>query len=248
MRGSSPGGSERSRSASPADGDGAVVQADGHAVGYGPRRRSVTGLAVRALDERVAALERALRVVRGEREREPLDALARRRRARAGTAPRRRRSAPRPRARRRRVPRGGPRPAPPTARERCQQARSHLAQLLVQPHAVALDVGGRARATAARARAPASSTARRPCASQPRGRAAQPLARARRSGAATAASAACVGVEQETAATSSISVRSVWWPTDAITGTRSMRRRSGTASRRRTRTGRSASRRRARRR
>ena len=37
----------------------------------------------------------------------------------------------------------------------------------------------------------------------------------------TAASAACVGVEQETAATSSISVRSVWCPTEAMTGTRS---------------------------
>ena len=46
--------------------------------------------------------------------------------------------------------------------------------------------------------------------------------RARRgSRSATAASAACVGVEQLTAATSSISVRSVWWPTDEITGTRS---------------------------
>ena len=30
-----------------------------------------------------------------------------------------------------------------------------------------------------------------------------------------------MGVEQQTAATSSISVRSVWWPTDEITGTRS---------------------------
>ena len=38
----------------------------------------------------------------------------------------------------------------------------------------------------------------------------------------TAASAAWVGVEHDTAATSSISVRSVWWPTDAITGTRSI--------------------------
>ena len=37
----------------------------------------------------------------------------------------------------------------------------------------------------------------------------------------TAASAAWVGVEQDTAATSSISVRSVWWPTEEITGTRS---------------------------
>ena len=37
----------------------------------------------------------------------------------------------------------------------------------------------------------------------------------------TAVSAAWVGVEQLTAATSSISVRSVWWPTDAMTGTRS---------------------------
>ena len=35
----------------------------------------------------------------------------------------------------------------------------------------------------------------------------------------TADSAACVGVEQDSAATSSISVRSVWWPTEAITGT-----------------------------
>ena len=34
----------------------------------------------------------------------------------------------------------------------------------------------------------------------------------------TAASAAWVGVEQLTAATSSSSVRSLWWPTEAITG------------------------------
>src|SRR2546423_632684 len=45
--------------------------------------------------------------------------------------------------------------------------------------------------------------------------------RAARQSSGTAASAACVGVEQQTAATSSISVRSVWCPTDAITGTRS---------------------------
>ena len=35
----------------------------------------------------------------------------------------------------------------------------------------------------------------------------------------TAASAACVGVEQHTAATSSMSVRSTSWPTALITGT-----------------------------
>ena len=44
-------------------------------------------------------------------------------------------------------------------------------------------------------------------------------ARARRQSTPTASSAACVGVEQLTAATSSSSVRSVWWPTEAITGT-----------------------------
>ena len=45
-------------------------------------------------------------------------------------------------------------------------------------------------------------------------------ARAARQSIGTAASAAWVGVEQLTAATSSISVRSVWWPTEEMTGTR----------------------------
>ena len=65
-----------------------------------------------------------------------------------------------------------------------------------------------------------SSTARRPWRSQPAARRRERGAR-RAQSTGTAVSAACVGVEHATAATSSSSVRSVWWPTDEITGTRS---------------------------
>ena len=51
-------------------------------------------------------------------------------------------------------------------------------------------------------------------------------ARARAQSTPTAASAAWVGVEQLTAATSSSRVRSVWWPTEAITGTAQQRHRA----------------------
>ena len=99
--------------------------------------------------------------------------------------------------------------------------RADLAQPLVQARPVARDVLAPARARAA----PASAPARRPRGA--RGAAARPraggsAARASPQSAGTADSAACVGVEHDTAATSSISVRSVWWPTDAITGTRSI--------------------------
>ena len=101
-----------------------------------------------------------------------------------------------------------------------QRARAQLAQLLVQPRRGGARRGPPARARAARASRARSTIARRPCRSS---RAARSCSRALASpqSTGTAASAACVGVEQETAATSSISVRSVWCPTDAITGTRS---------------------------
>ena len=81
-------------------------------------------------------------------------------------------------------------------------------------------VGRRAREPGERAGA-VDDRAARPGA--PAGRpGARSAARAAAQSTGTAASAACVGVEQETAATSSISVRSVWWPTEAMTGTRSI--------------------------
>ena len=81
--------------------------------------------------------------------------------------------------------------------------------------------GGRARARAG----PACARGRRSRgrSGAPAGRpGARSAARAAAQSTATAASAACVGVEQATAATSSISVWSVWWPTEEMTGTRSI--------------------------
>ena len=77
--------------------------------------------------------------------------------------------------------------------------------------------GARERCARWRAR---SITARRACTASRPARAAT-AARASPQCSGTAVSAAWVGVEQLTAATSSISVRSVWWPTEAMTGTRS---------------------------
>ena len=191
----------------------------------------VTGVPAGVLDERVAAFERALRIVRVERQPQPLErwraARVRGRAARAPAPPRRRaRESPararRPRSRRPCAPARGASRGERGARSSPRRgARWRAARA---PAGAAACGGGRrgppARARAARASArarrspggPAGPAARRaPCSS----------ARAAPQSTGTAASAACVGVEQETAATSSISVRSAWWPTDAITGTRS---------------------------
>ena len=86
---------------------------------------------------------------------------------------------------------------------------------------MALDVVRRARARAARACARGR---RSPALLWRSSRAAWPrrAARALAQSTGTAASAACVGVEHATAATSSISVWSEWWPTEEMTGTRSI--------------------------
>ena len=175
-------------------------------------------LAGGVLDQRVAALERAL-AGRGRRARarSALERRAARSRTPAPAAARglaleHERAAPRAaRARR----------ATPPAR-----ARAHLAQLLVQARA-------RWRATcsagARESRASAARALERPRGGRgARSRAARRAQRRARLGAVdgTAASAAWVGVEQLTAATSSISVRSVWWPTEAITGTAQQRDRA----------------------
>ena len=106
----------------------------------------VTRLAGGVLDERVAALQRALRVVRGERQREPLQPLARR--------ARRRRRAPCDRARARAVRCRARSPA-----SRRPARRAQLAQVLVQPRPLAGDVLGR-RARQPRERLRAGSSAR----------------------------------------------------------------------------------------
>ena len=95
---------------------------------------------------------------------------------------------------------------------------------------------GRASPAAERARAPPAGRGRAGARRRPPGRRG-PCAQS----IPTAASAAWVGVEQLTAATSSISVRSVWCPTEAMTGTLSSAT-VGIASRRRTRAGPRASR------
>ena len=186
----------------------------------------MTGSPARVLDERVAALERPLRD-RGRRARAASRSRSRRRRsaaARARSSARRRRARAEPRARasRRRALRRAPRRLRRRARRRhaAARARAQLAQVLVQARPVALDVRGR-RAREAGERAGALDDRAPALALQPRGRGRAALAAPRRSRSGTAASAACVGVEHATAATSSISVRSVWWPTDAMTGTRS---------------------------
>ena len=127
-------------------------------------------LAVARLDERVAALERALRVVAGEREREPLRARA------AG-------------ARGSRAARRRPCASSTSARCACQaplgleppaRAGADLAQLLVQARALALDVRGRARARARASSARRAEHARRSAARGSRRRTARraPAARA----------------------------------------------------------------------
>jgi hypothetical protein len=205
--------------------------------------------AIRILDEGVAAFERARRLVGREGEREALEVAPPRRRGGAGRAGDRvgggggagrvardvalaRVSAPAEdaarRDSRRRNPRRRPRgvrvtPSGPKGsglRRRRRAARSPAARA----GAGAGARGGARRARPARARARRASRARSTIARRPwrssRAAAARQRARAPAQSTGTAASAACVGVEHETAATSSISVRSVWWPTDAMTGTR----------------------------
>ena len=188
----------------------------------------VTGAPARVLHQRVAALQRPLRVVRGERQAQPLERRARAARraaaalrssaagvgvARACRAARSadagRRGLALQRAARR-VP-----SARCSAASAAARARAQLAQLLVQARAVAGDVVGR-RAREPRERARALDDRAPALALQPRGERRAARARAAAQSTGTAASAACVGVEQATAATSSISVRSAWWPTEAI--------------------------------
>ena len=190
-------------------------------------------LAARILHQRVAALERALRVVGVERRGAGGRARgrggwwpSRAARSRSAAAPS---SALPPRARSsaatsalrsstssaRRASARSSRDAPP-------RGGAHLAQVLVQARALARDVLARARATCAPGAVPGP---RRRGGRAPRGgrRRPRPAPRASPMCSGTAVSAAWVGVEQQTAATSSSSVRSVWWPTDAITGTRQQR-------------------------
>jgi hypothetical protein len=140
-----------------------------------------------------------------------------------------------------------------SAGDAARRARPHLAQALVQRAPLARDVLARRprqRCELARAsddRPPRMTRQRsrggrhgRSAGERPVGvsrEAARRRAEAARASpqcSGTAVSAACVGVEQATAATSSMSVRSAWWPTDEMTA-RAASRPSGTASRRRTR-------------
>ena len=179
-----------------------------------PAGRCVTIAARAVVDDRVAARDACARGRgrparrRGCRARRAARAVLGRRPA----APTLRREHERARARRARASVDAP---------RRRGAGAQLAQPLVQRGRGGARRAGRARATARRgggrgrrprgARGPPAAAARR----------ASACARLAADGSGTADSAACVGVEQLTAATSSISVRSVWWPTDAITGTRS---------------------------
>ena len=212
---------------------------------HAPRRRApraalVTSSPARVLDERVAA-RRACAAGR-----------ARRARARSrSSSPRR----ARPRADARgRAPcatarqRAALGPARSLARRRAARAARISRSCWCRRAALAGDVlGGRARQRGERAR-----PVERPRGGRAPSQAAAPRAAAprapRRSRSGTAASAACVGVEQLTAATSSSSVRSVWWPTEAITGTPQQRDRAAQRLVAEAEAGRPASRRRARRR
>ena len=159
---------------------------------------------------RARSRARARAAARGRRARAP----AARGRARAGRAPRPPRRAPCARARARwstvwRVAVATPRRelAPSSRACWCRRARWRATW----------SAGARESRASVRARSTIASRER--CSS----RAASPRSAARASAqlTGTAASAAWVGVEQAIAATSSISVRSVWWPTDEMTGTRS---------------------------
>src|SRR5215213_3863535 len=113
------------------DGNRAVVQAQRQLGVLARLGRRGDGLAGGILDERIAALERALGLMGGEREGEPLevarvlDLLGARRRARLALEHERR----------------GRRVAP-GALEPAARARPQLARVLVQAGAVALDVIG----------------------------------------------------------------------------------------------------------
>ena len=224
------------RAAPPRDGrDAAVVQADGQrglrARGRGARHRLARGV----LDQRVAALERALRVVGGERGGEAREvAAAALERGGGSAAVERARASRRGRAARARA-------APPTRRERlCARAARWRATSVAcarrprppggSPRAARAGAGAGARGGGrrggrARARAGPACGRARPPRGGPGARAARrstpARARAAPQSTGTAVSAAWVGVEHATAATSSSSVRSVWWPTEEITGTRS---------------------------
>ena len=203
---------------------------------YAPRRRQrppalVTGSAGRGLGQRVAALQGALGVVGAQRHRGFAQRLAAALQARAAersiAAPRRRSggrgsgaldpAAPRPLEHHRRDP-------PLEAGAFGQPAfggGADLADLLVELAALALQRPRRARAPA---RQVAGAGPDRPLPRPPqRDRAALAGSpRAARQSSGTAASAAWVGVEQATAATSSIRVESRSWPIALTTGTRSI--------------------------
>ena len=194
--------------------------------GRGARDR----LSRRVLEQRVAAFQRSLGVVGGERAEDAVQVAAAALQCRRGDAIQcrgvgadARGGAFARRARRECAAREGDgvRPVRPLARhDRSPRRGAQLAQDLVQPRRGGARRGGRARARAATACAPA----RRPRAGPgaPAARRSKPApARAAPQSTGTAVSAAWVGVEHATAATSSSSVRSVWWPTEEITGTRS---------------------------
>ena len=206
--GSAPGRVRRSSCASVA-GERAVgepqPQLAGLARGCGA---STSGSPCGDCDEHVAALERALRVVAGERERE-LRSSSRGRRSRQSSSAEAALRSSTTRAALGQLPLGLDAPA---------RAGADLAQLLVQARALALEVrGGRARERREQARArraPAAQRWRRVRRASARGALAQRCC---------ASCGACArsprrrpprrrgsGVEQLTAATSSSSVRSVW--------------------------------------
>ena len=182
------------------------------------RRRARDGLAGRR-PRRARSRARACAAGRGRR------ARARAARARPAAAPRSRARRPRGGARARRPRRGvaGARSATPR-REAARSSRS----VWCSGGAGARDVRGRrARERGEQACARDEHGACAPWRSRARGAAQRGPRLAQSSG--TASSAAWVGVEQLAAATSSSSVRSVWWPIEAITGT--AQQRDGAAER-----------------